>query len=249
MTPTVELEWKFSPPDYFRDARTVTAQGCTITVANGKAQASVDAVVYASTPGLREDLHDALDSYFLGDHLFRKTTWYELSRPQETHIDRDGRRNFMITPQGAALALKGTLGISAQIHFTDKDGNIIDAQAQPDVESKAFAELAAAHASDTLFKAIRGHYESAQKEPQNFLWRLWDAREAMNPYFKRKQRARDVSSNDLKTLSRLCNELPLLESRHRATKVRELRNATPEEREAAFAAARNIIVTYLRHLG
>jgi hypothetical protein len=65
MSDTVRLEWTFTPPDYFEEARTITAAGHSITIDNGKAEARIDMAAHDADRSIRARLHEALNAHFL----------------------------------------------------------------------------------------------------------------------------------------------------------------------------------------
>jgi len=100
MNAVVLLEWKFSPPDYFEEVIEISRQDYTMTIADGQVHAKIDSATYEADPGIRQQLHDALNDRFLGVQLFTHRG-YELSRSTMTRVHPDGRKDIFIEPEPA----------------------------------------------------------------------------------------------------------------------------------------------------
>jgi hypothetical protein len=60
----VELEWQFTPADYFAQPITVRRADYTLVIRDGRAVATIDAALYDGTPKMRQTLHANLESRF-----------------------------------------------------------------------------------------------------------------------------------------------------------------------------------------
>ncbi|MEP6742496.1 MAG: kelch repeat-containing protein [bacterium] len=61
MNAVVVLEWHFSPPDYFEEEIRIARDDYTMSIADGKVEATIDVAIYDANPSLRGALHDALN--------------------------------------------------------------------------------------------------------------------------------------------------------------------------------------------
>jgi hypothetical protein len=121
MNAVIELDWKFSPPDYFEEAIEISRQDYTMTIANGQVHAKIDTAIYEAKPDMREGLHEALNGRFLGAQLLTHRA-YELSRPTMTRVHPDGRKDLFI--EVSSIPSEENVGVP-DILVADKDGNVI----------------------------------------------------------------------------------------------------------------------------
>jgi hypothetical protein len=123
MSAVVQLEWTFSPPDYFEEPIKISRHDYAMTIANGKVQAKIDCGVYDADPSMRRRLDDRLNDRFLGVQLLTHRT-YELSKSTMTRVHPDGRKDIFIELEPARMVLSGG---TLDIRVTDRDGNVCSA--------------------------------------------------------------------------------------------------------------------------
>jgi hypothetical protein len=249
MNAVVELDWKFSPPDYFEEAIEISRQDYTMTIADGQVHAKIDSAIYEAKPDMREGLHDALNDRFLGVQLLTHRP-YELCRPTMTRVHPDGRKDLFVDVQGLqVVACVGTV----DIQVTDKDGNVIADSKRDRIEKKkSLAELVTSHrATDTLLASLLRSYAAAVRDPNNELVHLYEIREALSTKFGGENATRTalgISAPQWSRLGQLCNNEPLRQGRHRGKTGGALRDATDGELTEARCIARAMTEAYLQHL-
>jgi hypothetical protein len=97
MSAVVELEWTFSPPDYFEEPIKISRHDYAMTIANGKVQAKIDCGVYDADPSMRRRLDDGLNDRFLGVQLLTHRT-YESDRQGPACKAPGATRKLVIDP-------------------------------------------------------------------------------------------------------------------------------------------------------
>ncbi len=132
MSVTVILEWDFSPPNYFEEPIEISRQDYSMTIVAGKVTAKIDFDVFTSNPSMREDLHNALNSRFLGVQLISHHA-YELSSSKKFHLHPNGQKDIFIELSSASMLM--TAGHLDFVH-TDKDGNVISDSRRDRIEKK-----------------------------------------------------------------------------------------------------------------
>ena len=66
MSVVVVVQWNFSPPGYFEEPIEIVRGDYTLTIANGKAEATLESAAYDANPSIRQTLHEGLNDRFLG---------------------------------------------------------------------------------------------------------------------------------------------------------------------------------------
>lgn len=249
MSTVVVLEWKFSPPDYFEAPIELSRDDYALTIAEGKAAARIDSMVYAANPSMRAALHDALNDRFLGVQLLTHKA-YALSTSTMTRVHPDGRKDVYLEVEPARIVVTAH---PVDFQVRDKNGNIIADSRRDRIEKKkSLAELVSRYgASDGVLASLLRSYDAAVRDPNNELVHLYEIREALSVKFggeKALRSALGISSSDWSCLGQLCNTKPLRQGRHRGKSGQALRDATETELSEARRIARAMIDAYLRHL-
>lgn len=120
-----------------------------------------------------------------------------------------------------------------------------------DTEKKNLILLADRYENDKTAKAILNFFNEATNDPDNELVHLCDIWEALNTEFGGEKIACDklnISRRQKKQLTRLANDEPVRQGRHRGKHADVLRDATTEELEIARKIAANMIYSYLKSL-
>ena len=86
------VDMELSPPEYFEEPIVVTRDDYTMTIADGKAEARIDTVIYDANPSMHKELHEGLEDKFLAEQLITHRP-YELSNSATTRVRADGRRD------------------------------------------------------------------------------------------------------------------------------------------------------------
>ena len=248
MSSVIVLEWKFSPPDYFESPTEIEQDNYTMTIDNGKAEAKIDSEVYEANPLMRDALHKALNSRFLGVLLYSHKL-YDLSRPTMIRVHDDGRIDRFLSVEPGRLKLTGG---EVDFQITDKDGNVVVNTKQDRIErKKAIADMVSKHAADDIVLALLRSYEDSVREPNNELLYLYEIRDALYAKFGRKmQSILNISNSDWvwSWFGILCNNEPVQQGRHRGKRYSELRDATDDELSKARRFAQAMIKAYLHYL-
>jgi hypothetical protein len=243
------LEWKFSPPDYFEEPIEFSRQDYTMTIADGKAEAKIDSVLFEGDPSMRQRVHDDLNGRFLAVQVLTHRD-YKLSKSTKTRVHPDGRRDTFVEPEPASVVY---FGGRIDIRVTDKDGKVISDSKRDRIErEKDLAELVAKYRSrDTLLASLLQSYNAAVRDADNELVHLYEVRDALSARFGGKDSALNalgVSSSQWSRFGALCNDEPLRQGRHRGKTAGALRDASDAELTEARRIAQTMIESYLRHL-
>jgi hypothetical protein len=249
MGPVAVLEWSFSPADYFEVPIEIRRDNYTLTVAHGKARATLDSAAYDRNPAIRRTLHEALNDRFLGVQLLNHRA-YELSSSSMTRVHPDGRRDVFLEAEPGRIVVTGH---PVDFQIRDKDGNIIADSKRDRIEKKKIlADLVSTYRSSdrTLASLLRSH-DAAVRDASNEFVHLHEIREALSLKFGGDKKARSalgISPSDWSRFGRLCNNEPLRQGRHRGKTGAALRDATEPELAETRDIARRLIEAYLRHL-
>jgi len=192
-------------------------------------------------------LHAKLEHLFIGAQLLT-TKSFRLSASSVYNQKATGERHLFVEVADVICVAD----VSADLRITDKDGNVIaDSRAERIERTQSLAGLAADYGpSDAVAGKILRSHRSAIDDPDNSLVHLYEICDALAKRFGGERKAQQTLGikRAWKQLGRLANNEPLRQGRHRGCTLTELRDATKAETDAAFAAAREMIVSYLRHI-
>jgi hypothetical protein len=250
MSVVVELEWRFSPPDYFEKPITILCDDYKMTIANGIVAVKISSVVYDANPLMRQMLQNILNSRFLGVQLLTHRS-YDLSATGMTRVHPDGYRDISIDPIRLVVPTVPTVSVYTRV--VDKDGNVIsDSMLDYRIEKKnEFAERVANQATDDLLISLLQSYGTAVRDPNNEFVHLYEILDALRKRFgniKTASLALGITSPQWKRFRVLCNNSSLRQGRHRGMSIRVNRNATDSELTEARALALGMIKAYLQYL-
>lgn len=175
---------------------------------------------------------------------------YELSSSKLTRIRTDGRKDYFVHIEAAAVAVSVA---NLDIRVIDKHGNVASDSKRDRVESKErVAELVATHRPiDRLLASLLQSYEEAVHDPNDELVHLYEIRDALSKEFGGDKKARSIlgiSSSNWSRFGQICNDKPLRQGRHRGRADRELRDASEGELADARRIARAMVEAYLHRL-
>lgn len=120
-----------------------------------------------------------------------------------------------------------------------------------DTEEKKFLELERKYGNDKTAKAILSSFNEATNDPDNELVHLYEIWEALTSKFGGEKNALselNISQRERVTLTKLANNEPLRQGRHRGKHIEGLRDATSGELEAVRKIAARMIYAYFNYL-
>jgi hypothetical protein len=245
MNSVVVLEWRFSPPDYFESQIEIKQHDYNMVIADGKAEAKIDSVVYEANPSIRDELDDVLRSQFLGLQLSSRET-FDISRPNMVRVEHsDGLPDYILEAEPGRIELRGH---QVRLLGIDKDGNVVaDQQTEA---AKRIAELVSKHYEDEVLKSLLKSWDASVNDPENELVHLYEIRDALSRRFGNGDKARyslGISNTKWSRFGTLCNREPLKQSRHRGEHD-TLRDATENELCEVRGIAKDWIESYLQYL-
>jgi hypothetical protein len=244
------FEWTFSPSNYFGERVVVKQDNYEMTIADGRVTARINSTFYDDNPSIRNRMEQSLIGRFQGIQLVSHRT-YELQKTSHTRIHDDGNVEVTVERHLTVLALP-----RVEIHtkVTDQDGNIISDSKRDQVQQMlTISELAAKHRGKNSWAgAMLTSFENAVRHPQSELVHLYEIPDALSTCFVGKHpaiKALGIKESDWSRLSRICNEEPLRQGRHRGKMVqRPLRDVTEAELSEARSIAKSFVIAYLKYL-
>lgn len=249
MDAVVTLSWTFSPSGYFEEPVEILHQDYIMTIADGQVHAKIDSAIYETKPGMRAELHDALNDRFLGVQLLTFRA-YQLSRPNVTRVYPSGRKEIFVEVEPISITI--SMG-APDFRVIDKDGNVIaDSKRERIEKKKSLADLIVSHrAKDAVLAALLGSYAAAIRDPNDELVHLYEIRDALVAKFDGDTAARrtlGISKPQWSRFGALCNDEPLRQGRHRGDNAGALRDATEAELMEARGIGRAMIESYVQYL-
>lgn len=246
---TVELDWVYTPADFFEEPVIWDRGDYRVEFKDGQVTARMTAAVFEAQPDFRTCLDGELRRYFQGTALMRQKA-FELKKGGVTHTLPDGRRNITIEVKSAVLTITAN---APDLVITGPHGVVRDTRRERIDETKRLGDLAARVASmDPTTQKLLECYHAALRDPGNALVHLYEIWEGIVKAFgggkTGMHSARKALNIDEGRLSRLANNEPLKQGRHRGCHLHNLRDATQPELEEARSIARNMLTRYLEYI-
>lgn len=241
----VQLEWKYSPQNYFEEPILVKQIGFELSISDGVVLARVDPLFYSQKPKSREYLTKLIESRFQAVQLMSHKD-FNLSKPCRSDLRKDGGKNVFLEVEPIVVKTS----VSADIIIRDKDGNIVaDTKRDRLQKQKWFSETVSKYRDvDPLLDQMIDSYQMAVKDSKNELVYLYEIRDALAKRFQNKKTAikkLNITEKEWETLGRLANVEPLEQGRHRGKAAGPLRPAKKQELDIARKCAAKFIEKYL----
>jgi len=243
---TVEIQWVYTPADFFDEKIERNCEGYTVEIEGGRATARMSAAFYRPGGDFQHALAEELRSYFRLWQLDRRRV-FEIRGPSVRRIHPDGRTDITICVDG--IVCVSEVG-DINLRWTDANGVVYDSRREHFATMKGKVELLLCHASDQKAHRILESHAGSIASPGEelvYLYEIWDA---LMKKFKGKNSALRVLGILPETKTRFydltCN-LPLRQGRHRG-RHDTLRDATAGELDEARRIAQDMILGYWKYL-
>jgi hypothetical protein len=261
-----EIDWHYTPADFFPGRLNEQVLGCDLTFEGGTVLARVPAEIFEVTPSLQRQIHRWLDTRFKVQQ-FRTAKTYELSAGSLTEYRHDGGR---IVNGSVTINCKATVTVEAQI--LDSGGNVIFDTAAERARLKTEHEMKKADILqlDTQIEAaLKEYYDqespaqaalveslltsdrAACNDPEDELVYLYELRDGLSKHFGGEGPARQalgITRSEWSDFGKLANDAPVRQGRHRGKFPGELRAATDEELIEARRFAKKLLLKFLMYL-
>jgi hypothetical protein len=239
-----ELQFPYSPPDFFEAQYTIDTDEYTLTAENGL----VRVTLRVPNDPIDSDLQNRVIKHVEGLFRIRQLLGhkpFKLNDPSAYQHHSGGTRSISVTAQGGEF-----LSLVGQCDFVVRDasGEITqDTKAERIQADTEFvnAVMPKLVNSPTLV-ALLESYNAAVNDPSNELVHLYEIRDALAKYYGGEVEARKklgVSEKQWKWLGALANLALLQEGRHRG-KHSKRRRATPAELDEARKIVRGWIKAF-----
>ncbi len=241
------IEWSFKPSDLFEQELQFDVLGALIAIENGGLRATIPPTVYEAHDSLVEALHEHLSKMIRGAQLVARCET-ELSEPTITRVYPDGRRGIYLR---AKCGVGVCVGHAADFVLTRADGTKIDTKADRLEVKRTLANKAAEFGSDPHLALMLDSFDRAMSDKANMLVHLYEVCDALAHRVGSQRDARKklhISKLDWSELSRIANDAPLREGRHRGKMARSLRSASTAELDHCKSIAASLISTYIGYL-
>jgi hypothetical protein len=245
----MELEWSYKPPDYFEENIVWNREYYSVEIVDGRIIAQMNADLYDSKTGLRDLLTRELNDYFRGALPIRRRA-FEIQIGSINRIWPDGRRDTTHEVHVIEVILTGE---NVDFIRTGANGKVIHDTRRDRIEAtKSLAELSSRYApTDPTVSRILDSFDAAVRYPGSALVYLYEVWEALQTLFEGDDGARrtlGIDKDDRSKLTKLANDEPVNQGRHRGKFAGKLRNATANELDEAWAIARGMFEKYLGYL-
>jgi len=245
----IELEWSYKPPDYFEERIVWNRENYSVEIADGRIIAQMNAGFFDSITDIRNLLTRELNDFF-GSALPISRRAFEICRGSISRIWPDGRRDTTLEVQPALHIMTG---MNVDLIHTSANGKVIYDSRRSRIEAtKALAELSSRYApTDPTVSRILDSFDAAVRYPGSvfvYLYEVWEALQTKFHGDKKARRALGIIKDDRSILTRLADEEPVSQGRHRGKFARKLREATADELNEVWTIARDMFEKYLNYL-
>jgi len=226
-TAKTELEWSYTPADFFEAPYRHETVDYTLFADAGKVLVTLAAPSDPIDAKLQDRIRKAVED------LFRIR---QLSVHRPFHLDEiakvcqhgtDGKKLVLV-------ALEGVLSVVGQADFTihDASGKLVkDTKSERIAEdTKLIESLAPKVASSATLDALLESYNAAVSDPANELVHLYEIRDALAAHYSGENEALQklqFTEKDWSQLGYLANKAPLKEGRHRGWHLKLRHAAQP----------------------
>ena len=242
------FEWTYLPSDYFEEEVAISRDNYQVTIQDGKVEAKLEFLEYEHDPNIKDIIEDALNHRFRGIQLLTHRE-YQLSYAGSYRVHPDGHKDTFITVPTAEMKISA---LPPDIVITHKDETIYDSRKERIEKKRNLADLAEIYGPrDSIARSLLESNHMSITHPDNELVHLYEICEILAMGFNGKTEACSVlglSKSRWSTLSRIANNEPIKQGRHRGKFLGILRDATEAELERARSIARTFIIAYLRYL-
>jgi len=246
----VELEWSYSPLNYFEEPINLVIDQIPISITQGKALAKIPPEQFEENTSLEVELQNFIESRFQAVQILHHKN-YELAAPSRTDIKEDGSKHHYLQIHDVVCAMTVD---SIDLVVKDKDENIkSDSKKERLEKQKRYADLLQKHIdSDSTLNKMTSSYGMSVKDPKNEFVHLYEIRDALTTKFGSKKsaiRELNITKGQWDEIGVLANTLPLNQGRHRGQVLTELRDANLSELKQGRESIANLIEKYLEYLG
>jgi hypothetical protein len=235
MPDRTELQWFYSPADFFEAPYLEEETGHSISIADGVAKATLQG---PAAIGADEVLARKIKALFQIRQM-QTNRRFELERLPSVTVFRGGTRHFILTTEPGIIRVTGT---DVDVIATDAKGEVVrDTRAERiAVHNAELNSISGKAARSELLRGMLDSYQRSINDPANALVHLYEVRDALAEHCGGAATAVQtlgISKRAWDDLGRLANNEPVAEGRHRGKHGENLRTATPAElmrvREAA----------------
>jgi hypothetical protein len=246
-TERTELEFPYSPPDFFEAPHRWKTDEYALVADAGLVRVTLCSPCDPIDPDLERRIAREVEGLFLLRQLQTHRSFaIESARVQQYHAD--GERLIL-------KAVEGTLNLSGSpVDFilSDSSGAVVrDTKSERITGQTKFIDSVMPRlASSATLHALLQSYNAAVNDPANELVHLYEIRDALAKHYGEDAEANrrlGVSEKDWKRLGNLANNAPLKEGRHRG-KHSNLRHATAAELDDARRIARELIAVFAKRV-
>ena len=156
---TINLDWTYTPKEYFEQPFVIEVEGIEITLDKGRIEVILDAQVFDQDPSISKRLDRHVRAMFMGIKLLSHKK-FTLSQVNVVRVNPDGPRIVY----GSAL-LTATASLSVKV----------DTKAERIAQKREFAKkIAELWGKDELLDAMVNSYSKAVDDPKNELVYLYE---------------------------------------------------------------------------
>lgn len=258
-----EIEWHYTPIDFFPNAAHEHVLDCDLTIDGGTVLARIPAELFEASPNLQRQIDRRIEGRFEAQQ-FETAKTYELGSSSLTEYQHAGGRIVNVSVFDSCKVT-----VTAEAQLLDSAGNILFDTVAERARLKAEQEKTNLQLDTQLKSAIQKYYEkdvqphaplvafllaryrAACNDLEDELGCLYELREALSKHFAGERPTRQtlgVTKSEWSGFGKLANDEPIQQSRHRGKFPGELRAATEEELVEARLFAKKLLLNFLQHL-
>lgn len=240
----VILEWGYTPTNYFDNDIIVESDQYHLKISDGL----VVVVLKTNDPDLttsQKKYNNIIESHFI-IQLIEKRIYYEIKERAPRVEHENGHADVYLKPDTIKITSSSYANLSP-------NGNIVsDTKEEERNKQKEFLlKIQNVLDKDKIVLQIINSYKNSILYPNDELVYLYEIRDAISTYFHSESNAKSrlkITNSELKELGRICNALPLKQSRHRGKMIDGFKDSKGGELETARSISRKIIHSFINFL-
>ena len=245
----VFANWTYTPKDYFKEEIKIDENDYSLKIFEGTVELVIKNVEDNDAAETHSKYSEFIESFFMNE-LFKKRYLYEIKPSTLNSKNDDGSVTIYLKPKRNSISVT----FSSEVTWTkyDKDGNVITDSEEEKKKKQIdlLKKLQNALNKDELIKGLFESFKNSIKDPDNELVHLYEIRDAIQVHFGSKKNAvteLKITTKEWSDIGRLCNELPLLQGRHRGQKRAQIRNASRDELKLARELSLKLIESCIEY--
>lgn len=245
----VILKWNYLPKNFFDNNIKFEQSDYLIIINDGIISLTIrDQRLFSEAS--HQNYNDIIESFFIS-RMLQKRGSYEIKKGEKIIEREDGHSEIIIELEPAKIEVS----FSAEIRVIKKDSNgkiIFDSKENDEkVLYDLSAQISTLNKRHPILNKIFKSFKKSITDPENELVYLYEILDAVKVYFNGKEIALKklkFTKKNWSELSKICNTLPLAQSRHRGQMINKQMMQDQRELDKAREISKKLILAFINFL-